>query len=210
MSDEEIQIPRADWLTEWDRMVDPRRQRSYVKNEVERLKAEGLPVLHLAIMLPLSQQQDLALSVLREIGYRPKLRLRKGAVPPSVDSEGRPLPAAIRGTVLRAKVDFLGNDSSLKNDPIAAAAFNGPNRAMRAKLGNVHQHRDVGQDPESFALDEANTILRQWGVGVRAKRHRGKIRDTWLVEEYVAEAAQPAPTAPAPRRSQSRTASAEA
>lgn len=207
MSDEEIQIPQADWLGEWDRMVDPRRQRGYVMHEVERLIAEGKPVFHLAIMLPLPHQQDLALSVLRELGYRPRLRLRSGAVPPSVDSEGKPLPSALRGKTLRAKTGYRGDDSSLKQDPIAASRFAASARNVLAKTGSLYVHTDVGFEAERYQLDEASSILRQWGVGVRAKRFRGKTRDTWLVEEVPQEAEKPA--APPPRRGQSRTASAE-
>lgn len=192
MSDEEeIQIPQTEWLTEWDRTVDPRRLRSYVASEVKRLIAEGQPVLHLAIMAPLSQQQDLALSVLRETGYRPLLRLRKDAVPLSVDGEGRQLPKELRGKVLRAKVAFKGDDPGLKSDPVAASKYSGPMRQQLAKTEGLYRYRDVSHEPDSYSLDEANIILRQWGVGVRLNRFQGKKRDTWIVEEFVRPNVQP-------------------
>lgn len=194
MSDEEdIQIPRTDWLLDWDRSVDPRRLRSYVTAEVQRLIAEGQPVLHLAIMAPLSQQQDLAISVLREQQYRPRLRLRKGAVPPSVDAEGRRLPKEMQGKVLRAKVGYKGDDSSLRTDPIAAARFSGPMRNSLARTEGLNNYRDVTNEPDVYSLEEAIIILRQHGVGVRGKRIQGKKRDTWLVEEVPKQAAQPEP-----------------
>lgn len=194
MSDEEdIQIPRTDWLMDWDRSVDPRRLRSYVTSEVERLIAQGQPVLHLAIMAPLAQQQDLTISVLREKGYRPRLRLRKGAVPPPVDAEGRRLPKEMQNKVLRAKVGYRGDDSSLRNDPIAAARFSGPMRNALARTEGLNLYRDVSSEPDSYSLDEAILILRQHGVGVRGKRIQGKKRDTWIVEEVPQTAAQPEP-----------------
>jgi hypothetical protein len=191
--EEEIQIPRTDWLLDWDRSVDPRRLRSYVTSEVQRLIAEGQPVLHLAIMAPLSQQQDLTISVLREMGYRPRLRLRKGAVPPSVDAEGRRLPKEMQGKVLRAKVGYKGDDSSLRTDPIAASRFSGPMRNALARTEGLNNYRDVTNEPDVYSLEEAIIILRQHGVGVRGKRIQGKKRDTWLVEEVPKQAAQPEP-----------------
>jgi hypothetical protein len=191
--EEEIQIPRTDWLLDWDRSVDPRRLRSYVTSEVQRLISEGQPVLHLAIMAPLSQQQDLTISVLREMGYRPRLRLRKGAVPPSVDAEGRRLPKEMQGKVLRAKVGYKGDDSSLRTDPIAASRFSGPMRNALARTEGLNNYRDVTNEPDVYSLEEAIIILRQHGVGVRGKRIQGKKRDTWLVEEVPKQAAQPEP-----------------
>jgi len=194
VSDEAISIPTADWLKEWDRTVDPTRLRAYVDSELRRLRAEGAPLVHLSVMLPLSQQQDLALSVLRQMGYRPLLRLREGASPPLVDYDGKPLPKAQQGTVLRAKVGVHGDDPSLKHDPIRAREFAGPNLRHLQRTTGLYRHVDVTAEPQPYTVEEASVILRQWGVGVRAKRMRGNgKRDCWLVEEVVQRAAPAQP-----------------
>lgn len=198
MSDDAtISIPTAQWLGEWDRTVDPNRLRTYVESELRRLQAEGAPLAHLSVMLPLSQQQDLALGVLRQWGYRPLLRLREGASPPLVDSDAKPLPPDLRGKVLRAKVGYNGDDPSLKNDPIRTRAFAGPSLRATQRTMGLYRHVDVSSEPEAYSLEEATLILRMWGVGVRQRRMRGGKRDCWLVEE-VPRAAKA--TGPAPRK----------
>lgn len=191
MSDTELSPLSFDWLREWDRHMDSKRQRSYVSAELDRLQAEGQPLLMAAITAPLPDQQDIALSELRSRGYRPKLRLREGASPPSVDSQGRPLSKDEVGKVFRTKTGVRGSSPEAKADPVLQERYVGPARnALARTREGLYQQVDITHEPQTFSVDEASAILRNWGVGVRSKRFRGH-RDTYLVEEVVSEAAKP-------------------
>jgi hypothetical protein len=196
----------VDWLREWDRTVDPRRLRAYVRAELERLRGEGLPLLYAAATPMLPSQRDLALSVLlKDMGVsQVSLALVAGAKPPPLDPQGRPLPDADRGRVLRAKVGTYGQAvNGAKPDEYEAARYAAPARAALARTpAGLYRTADIGRDPTPLNAEDALAILTQWGHGVASERFRrrkrgspgpdgkplpGEPQDLWLVMEVSPE-----------------------
>jgi hypothetical protein len=206
------------WLSDWDRRIDPLRQRSYVRDEVLRLKAEGQPVLYAALTTPLIEQRNLAFSVLREVHPIVSVRLHAEASPPTYDPNGKPLPKQDAGRVLVAKVGVVGQappGGRISEDE--AALYAGPARAVLARSGGLYRVVRVTREPTSLPLDEAIALMQLWGHGVQdeeyRRRHRSAVLNPvtskyedkrihqWLVEEVCPAtlADDPAP-APAPQK----------
>ncbi len=198
---------QIEWLRGWDRQVDAARQESYVRSELDRLAAGGAPLLTASLNTPLPDQQDIALRVLRELRQTVFLRLRPGAVPPIRDPQGRELKDPDRGKVLVAKVGVVGN---VHPSQIKAADDSGKSREWlsssraalaRTKVG-LYNTKRVTSQPQPFLIDDAITIMRAWGVGMREQQVRSGAplrpkmqdginvneglldeQDCWLVEE---------------------------
>jgi hypothetical protein len=136
------------------------------------------------------------------------LRLVDGAEPPALDPQGRPLPAELRGKVLRAKVGNIGGNiggnSGNPADLTRAAGVSGDVRSKTAYArGTLYLTADVGRDAKPFSLTQAVTILRQWGAGVTERAYRSPKRSRggepaehgqalWLVTEANPEDVRPA------------------
>lgn len=184
-----IEPLRIDWLREWDRHLGADRQQTYVEAELERLRDAGAPLLYAALSTGLADQRDVAVRVLGEMHYRPALRLVEGARPPTLDPQGRPLPAEKAGRVLVAKTGVRGQ---MARDAIAAAngsgetsRYAGPRRGALARTAQgLYVTVEIGREPVTVSLEDAIVILVQWGHGVPDKRYRRKgAVDQWLVVE---------------------------
>ncbi len=207
-------IEQVEWLADWNRHVQPARQRGYIKEELERLAASGSALLYTCLTAPLEVQRDLAVSALREIQPNIWLRLKPGAVPPSLDPQGRDLPDADRGKLV-AKVGQVGQmrpdeiKGRTESGETAAYTSEGRQSIARSKKG-LYETRRIDTSPRAFPLDEAITIMRAWGVGMREPQFR-RVRqlspkivdgvnvneglweqqDMWLVEEIPQRDNQP-------------------
>lgn len=165
-------------LAEWGKYPhhnadDHARRVQYVRDELARLEAQGISPLYVAVTLPLSDQQTDAFQALAEDGRLFALRLVEGAQPPTCDSQGRMLPEAERGKVLAAKVGLR-------------RFSDGPSRAAACqRQADIHVHRKISAKPVAVTLEDAITILRQWGYRVRprkgARPNQPPRRDEWLV-----------------------------
>lgn len=196
MSDE-VLPQYVECLSEWDRHVSPERQETYVRAELARLRAEGVPLLYTALTRPFIEQRNLLKKVLREQGYMPRLRLRASAVPPSLDPQSRPLPQADRGKVLVAKVGTRGQapPGGTVSD-IEAARYTARRDAIVRSPEGLYRTVRVTHEARAYTLDDADAVLMQWGVGVNEKRYRKRgALDQWLVEE-VPEPVEPSNTPP--------------
>ncbi len=192
-----------EWLTGWDRNVDPQRQQSYVEEELTRLAREGQPLLYAALTTALASQQDIAIRELRKLRPTVYLRLAPGVTPPPTDAQGRSLSTDDQGKALVAKVGNRGNmayaDIKAADESGETERYKSSNRGalFRSAKGGYDQKR-VTFTPQSFSLDDAIVILRQWGHGIRDAEHRfyrrgtkdertgdvnWQMQDRWLVEE---------------------------
>lgn len=145
----------------------------YVRRELDRLEAAGVSPLFAAVTFPLADQQTDAFAALAASRRLYALRLVEGAVPPRCDAQGRVLPEDKQGKVLAAKVGTV------------RFADAGMRAATAARQGDIVQHREIGSRPVTVPLEEAITIMRQWGYRVRPKRAdrpgQPPRRDEWLV-----------------------------
>ena len=200
--DHEVVPPQFSWFQEWDRYRAADVRATYAQREVERALAAGQPVLHLAIMLPLTQQQDAAIAAIRAAGHSPLLRLRPGAIAPPnrPNAHMGQVPPIERGKVLYAKVGNLGPPSGDKAVDAEAAAWGGNMRQSRIRSRQpLYVEQKITSTPRPFTIDHANVILRQWGVGGRGTRwianQAGAMpnqptdasngQDRWIVEEVT-------------------------
>lgn len=191
---------------------------NYIVQELRRLDSSGGPVLRAVLTHPDDRVQTMALAALdpaflAEDGapaVQPRmwfLRLVDGAEPPALDPQGRPLPAELRGKVLRAKVGNIGGNiggnSGGPADLTRAAGVSGDVRAKTSYArGTLYLTADVTRDPKPFPLTQAVTILRQWGAGVTERAWRSPKRSRggepaehgqalWLVDEVHPEDVKP-------------------
>lgn len=195
--------PVVPMLQEWSKYVvrndeEADARRAYVERELERLAREGISPLYAAVTLPLADQQTVAFAALRNLGARFMLRLADGCSPPACDAQGRELPPDEVGKVLVAKV--------------GSRSFRGPGeRSMAAQRGaDIYIQRRITSTPALFELEEAITIMRQWGYRVRPKKSnkpgQPPRRDEWLVVQVREDGMPFAPVepqlelAPNPRR----------
>lgn len=167
-----------DAFREWGRYKihsesDLAERRSYVRDELARLEAQGISPLFAAVMLPLADQQTDAFAVLVGDGRSFALRLVEGAQPPDCDAQGRRLPDGKRGKVLAAKV---------RQKPFGSA---GERYQHAARDRDIVVHREITAKHSLVIAEDAITIMRQWGYGVRPKRaarpNGPPRRDEWLV-----------------------------
>ncbi len=213
---------RIEWLQDWDRNIGPERQRTYVGAELQKLQEQGLPLLYAIVTRPFHEQQDVALSVLADMGVTSvMLRLVAGAKPPLHDAQGRPLPEALQGKVFRTKVRQFGNTvNGQVPDPIASKKFTGPLRNDLAKSDKgLYVHADITHRPTPVSIEDAVVIMRQYGHGVsgeqwrRRKSAEARRIDLWLVEEVTQamlddEATRPTAATAAPSKPASKSAAA--
>lgn len=199
MSTNEPTPVAVDWLGEWDRHIEQGQRSAYMQSELARIEALGVPLLYAVLSLGLQDQQDLGVSELRQNGYMPTLRLREGYVAAPKDPDGRDMPAAQRGKVLRCKVGVRGqmDRSELQARTHETARYTGPARqSMQRTTGGLYRTLDVTHAPRPVPLDDAIVILRQWGVGLTPKRfYKARTAtpfDRWAVEE-VPQIEAPAP-----------------
>ncbi len=202
-----IELPQfcAEWFR-YERLPLVEQQR-FVADELRRLEREGLPVLTTVLAAMDGMVQQLALDLIKagvdgngEPVIAPRvwmLRLRRDAVPPSLDPHGYELPKDKRGKVLVAKVGNIGAHINL------ALVEGGVNNATSQFSGDarpgmrVRYHtQEIGRTATPVTYDRAVAILRQWGVGVQRNRYAiksgwkpgtefGEGQDRWLVEEVV-------------------------
>ena len=199
------------WLDEWQRHVEPARQKAYVKAELLRLAASDEPLLNAALMAPLPRQTDVAVEVLRDqLEYGMVwLRLVPGAPTPPTDPDGRPLDEKDRGRVLVAKVGVRGQTADGKpphheRETRETSALG--RDALRTRRGeSLYRTARVTAAPKAYPLADAIVILRQWGVGIAPEHmHRGngaggrEKAPRWLVEEVPQRDGQPVLPEPAP------------
>lgn len=145
----------------------------YVRDELARLEAQGVSPLYVAVTLPLVGQQSDAFQALAEDGRLFALRLAEGCVPPNCDAQGRALPDEEHGKVLMAKVGTRKFASS------------GARASTSNRGGEIFVYKKITSKPTMVTLEDAITIMRQWGYRVRPKRgarpNQPPRRDEWLV-----------------------------
>jgi len=172
---------RIEWLADWDRHVDPARQRDYVLQELERLRASGAPLLLTALTAPFVEQQDLAVSVLRrDMGVSSvMLRLTSDAVVRDIDPCGRPMPKDLAGRVFRVGLGPRGGAKEGQPPPseIEAVRYSGPARDALYRAGKIQHTLDITREPQHVAIEDAIPLLRKWGLGVSAERWRRRGRE---------------------------------
>lgn len=174
---------------------------AYVRRELERLEAEGVSPLYVAVTLPLAEQQTDAFRALDEMGRQFALRLVEGVSPPHTDSQGRELPPAKRGKVLSAKVGTVRFGDA------------GSRAAAAMRQGAIYRDREIGSRLAILPLEEAITVMRRWGYRVRARKGdrpgQPPRRNEWLVVHVnddgspIARAEQSPPETP--RNTRGRT-----
>lgn len=193
--------PTDAFLNEWGIHAEEKSQRAYLESELDRAIDTGLPVLHLAMLLPFDGQRNLVISALAGRGYVPQLRLVRGSDPPTVDPNGSPVPEAKRGNVLIAKTGTLGAPEKASGGE--SDVWNAPSRILRARTGKaLYATQSIGRNATPVLMSNAIAVLRQWGVGCKSARfevtdeklvtdangNREKIqvkRDRWIVEEVT-------------------------
>jgi hypothetical protein len=179
----------VDWLPYWDRRGDKTSKANYIADELQRIIAEGEPPLSAILTRPLPDQQDMALAVLRSRQPVVYLRLHSDAKPPTVDPYGRPLPDTKRG-VFVTKVGTRGAGPGSSDQE--GAMWTGTMRHAKNRPGNtrdpLYDTVEIGNTPTAMPVDQAVTVMRQWGFGIRPDRFKGKSqRDMWLVVECDAQ-----------------------
>lgn len=201
-----VDVHQVEWLSDWDRQIEPAKQRQYILNEMYRLQELGVPLLTKALLAPFIEQTDLAVSCLHEMGYTPYLRLKEGQRPPERDPDARLLPPADKGKVLLAKVGVVGQTDDGRQPASEDDPFNsGTGRVARARLNRPNtKTARVTREPMPYPLKDAKVILQQWGFHVvppvRARdidEATGKSKlpfDKALVEEVRMDVAQPTTT----------------
>lgn len=169
----DVTVPKAEWLQSWDSYRETSAKFAYAAREVERMIAEGQPVAHLAILLPLPMQQDAVFAALRGMHYRPKLRLRPGARAPMSRPNGHlGIPDEEVGKVLYAKTGTLGpvEPPELVGKE-ASREWSGPGRQHKVQtMQKLMREERVTHDVAPYELSDANVILRQWGVASHSRR----------------------------------------
>lgn len=152
-------------LSEWDAWPSATdaqrvRRREHIRRELARVETEGVCPLFAALTVPLGTQVDACVEALEQSAGTVWLRLVEGAQPPDRDPQGRPLPEALRGKILRAKLGNIGHadatvrqTTSQQNQPVIRTV-------------------DIGHAPVPVSFREAILVLRQWGYRVRPTEHR--------------------------------------
>lgn len=184
---------QIDWLADWDRKVQPAKQRAYVEQELRRLHAAGEPLLYACLTTPLADQRDVAVSVLRTVlgpfGGRVFLRLRPGAAPPPLDPQGRPVPTQHAGKL----VAYLGEIGQMSREELQAAEESGESARYHAtnrqqylatSRAGLYRVAVIGASPVALTVDDAIVVLRAWGHGVRGEDARWRDR----IERSLVEA----------------------
>jgi hypothetical protein len=218
------------FCTDWSDVVAKPRdvKNAYVARELRRLDAEGAPILRAALATLDDELLQVVLDLLHGTadtsddeplfpdGPRAawRLRLRKGAVPPPLDPQGRPVPPADRGKLI-VKVGNLGGRLGPEARQQELARYNGDARQVASLAGrDLYRNVKIGTQPTALSLGDALTVLRQWGYGCTLRRYqrvpaevlaewkrRGEDpdkkpqgQDLWLVEEVpTPERAEAAP-----------------
>lgn len=168
----------ANYQTQPDKMA-----RRYVAEELRRLDRERAPLLRpilatlddwlicTAIALVREGEAESGEPVVESREWR--LRLVDGVAPPVVDPQGRALNGADRGKVLVAKVGNLGGTLSPARPAKEAMAFSGEARKAAESSGrNLYRTVRVTRAGVSLSLDDALTVLRQWGYGVTQQQYQ--------------------------------------
>lgn len=194
--------------------VEKSERLTYVVNELQRIDRAGLPVLRTVLSCSIDEAQTLATELLHENadkdgqeileGRAWRLRLVEGAVPPSTDPQGRPLPVEKRGKVLSVKVGNKGGNLKETAEGKEWMQHSGPIRTSKVRADrDLYNLVEVTRTPKAYSLRHAILILRKWGVGCtpepRRMEHIDKkdrmsemivVQENWLVEE-VLEAREP-------------------
>jgi hypothetical protein len=190
-------FPAIPWLEDWRRNgVDPLSQRNYVKAELERIIAAGAPVMSMVLTAPLSEQTQLALSILSngEVPCRFWFRLVPKASPPIQDPQGRVLPEEKQGRVLVAKVGTKGGQiqQSHKQPDAVTSEFSASSLQRAAAMNrDIYQYVELTHDKVTeVPFAKASVLLNQYGYQIRQPRYHGRGTprqiDFWLVEEVPA------------------------
>lgn len=170
-------------------------RRAYVASEIKRLVADGAPLLTAIIACSDGRTQQIALTLVKRnsdgegsalFEHRDgwKLRLVENGAPPAVDPQGRKLAAGDAGKVLSVKLGTLGGDLGPEADAREVQQWGAEARTARAQRGrDLYRLGRVTHAGEVFSLDDAITILRQWGVGIATREVRRDGQLAWLVEE---------------------------
>jgi hypothetical protein len=196
------------WLPYWDRYQDVAAKKAYVADGVAKLIAEGLPPVFAAVTAPLVEQTDLAMAAIRAQAPVVFLRLHADATPHENDTYGRPMPPGKAGVVMSCKLGTNGAPAHASGSE--SNAWTGPARIVNNRVGSRTQNNrtvEIGRQPVGLPADDAATVLRQWGYGVRAEQHKrdGKdakgnprLRDRWLIVECDARGRMIHPSATQP------------
>jgi hypothetical protein len=98
------------------------------------------------------------------------------------------------------KLGTLGGDLGPEADAVEVAQWGAEARAARAQRGrDLYRLGRVSRLGEIFPLEDAVTILKQWGVGIAPREVRRDGQLAWLVEEIpVARAAEDTPSTAKP------------
>jgi hypothetical protein len=178
------------WLELWDRLADKETRRGYVASELQRILEEGWPPLYAVMTLPLAEQRDVALSVLRALRPIVHLRLAPGAQPPPVDPHGYPLPPAKAGRVAVLKVATNGADKGADEDGGRAWTGSARMAALRPNSPRpLYAGVEIGPEPTPVTIDHAAHLMARWGYGVLPERFKGtygiKVRDPQTGQQSV-------------------------
>jgi hypothetical protein len=145
----------------------------YVQRELERAVEAGVSPLYAALVQPLEAQQSDCFAALKAMGLdMVYLRLVAGVETPACDSQGRALMREDAGKLV----------VKTGNVPFKSAAL----RDQASKRGQeIYKYARIGAKPVPMPLDEAISVMRRWGYGIRFKRaqrpNEGPRRDEWLV-----------------------------
>ncbi len=193
-----------DWLSDWDRQLQPQKQDPYVQGELAKLRERGVPLLYAALRLGLPEQIDACVRVLRtEMGYATVyLRLHPKATPWDTDLDGKIIPESERGKVQYCKVGVVGQTPDGRPNPEGTHwETTGPGRIARERSGRSNQRAiKIGRQPTAVPIDQAIAILRSRGVGIvtPGRIRRGPDgaelpgqRSNWLIEEVPQVDGQP-------------------
>lgn len=185
-------------------------RKAYVASEIKRLVADGAPLLTAIIACSDGRTQQIALTLVkrnddgeggalfeRRDGWR--LRLVENGTPPALDPQGRKLDPKDAGKLV-VKLGTLGGDLGPEADAVEVAQWGAEARAARAQRGrDLYRLGRVSRLGDIFPLEDAVTILKQWGVGIAPREVRRDGQLAWLVEEIpVARAAEDTPSTAKP------------
>lgn len=178
-----IEIPPfcADWSMYAGRSDEDARR--YIADELRRVDREGGPLLRPILASLDDWLMSTAVSLIREgdpktgesvVEPRPwALRLVDGAIPPSSDPQGRALAAADKGKVLVAKVGNLGGNLSPARPAKEALAFGADARRAAESSGrNLYRVVRITRTGTTLSLDDALTVMRQWGYGCTQQQYQ--------------------------------------
>lgn len=201
-----------EFCAEWFRVEgrSDAERRAYVASEIKRLVADGAPLLTAIIACSDGRTQQIALTLVKRnddgegsslFEYRDgwRLRLVEGGTPPAVDPQGRKLDAKDTGKLV-VKLGTLGGDLGPEADAREVQQWGSEARTSRAQRGrDLYRLGRVSRAGEAFTLDDAVTILKQWGVGIAPREVRRDGQLAWLVEEVpAARAAEDTPSTAKP------------